>query len=234
MSRTCPLPSQWLDRQRSELSQTGFLEAFKMHTATRAKMCQQVSAETAILEDLHANLAVEGGIRIVTQNGDRLISSRGGVSNFDAKGANQGTTELRQQLFADASAGATTTTGNTKRNLVSTASADLLNNAVRANNINNLSLRPPTSTPISSVGGMTYATPNFLATSDGKMMDNDAWTQSLQKSMGVGANAKPGGPPTPSGGGMGNGIYTSMPNPPATNLVPPSPVNVKAIYQPAR
>ena len=90
----------WLERQRSELSQTGFLEAFKLHTAMRSSMCQQVSAETAILDDLHANLAIEGSISIVTQNGESLISQRGGKSLFDAKSSKQGTTELRQQVRA--------------------------------------------------------------------------------------------------------------------------------------
>jgi hypothetical protein len=226
----------WLDRQRDDMGQTGFLQAFKLHTGVRSKMCQQISAETSILDDLHANLAIEGGIRIISENGDPLLSEtqRNGGGVFDPKNNNQGTTELRQQLFADASAGATTTTGNTKRNLVSSASADMLTKAHQVNNIKNLSLKPPSSTPLSSVGGMTYAPPNFLATSDGKMMDNEAWTQSLQTSMGVGANGNMSN--TSPAALSSPGIYTQNPpvSPSHQNLVPPSPVNVKASYQPAR
>lgn len=68
---------QWLERQRTELSQTGFLEAWRLHTNMTSKMCSQVSSETNVLSNLEANLAIEGGIKIVTENGEALMSTSG-------------------------------------------------------------------------------------------------------------------------------------------------------------
>ncbi|GMI06883.1 hypothetical protein TrRE_jg4655 [Triparma retinervis] len=239
---------QWLERERTELSQTGFLEAWRQHTNMTSKMCSEVSAETSVLNNLEANLAIEGGVRIVTENGEPLMSTSGmpKVGGFDVVTNNNGTTELRQQLFADATAGATMTTGSTKKDLVSNLSADKVSAAAQATSVLNIAgTHSSASNPIPTISGMAYNPPNFLASGDGKMMDNDAWTQSLQKSMGVGGDGLsglPGSPaPPPPAKMMGGGIsgqtpalYTPQIQIPNPNLVPPNPVNMSKSYVPAR
>ncbi len=221
----------WLEREQSELSQTDFLQAWKLHTQLTSKMCQQVSAETAILDNLNANLSIKGGVEIVTQDGTPLMSERGmNASEFSKATLGQGSTELRQQLFADANAGASTVTGNTKRNLVSASAADLLTSAVKSNST--ASSTAPHQTPqTSGIGGISYNPPNYLASTDNKMMDNQTWTESLEKSMGVGV-----GTPAQSNriqDHRQSTLYTPQPPTTPQNLMPPSPININN-YQPAR
>jgi hypothetical protein len=121
----------WLERQRAELEQAEFLQAWKLHTEMVSKMCQQVSKETGVLDSLSANLRVKGEVSICNEDGAPLMSESGGKPFTPSS---TGTTELRQQLFADANAGATTVTGNTKKSLVSPGAADMINSAVKLNN----------------------------------------------------------------------------------------------------
>ena len=226
----------------TELSQTGFLEEWKLHTNSMSSICSQVSAETAILNNLEANLCVEGDIRITSANGEPLLTDPLSGTSSEAINAptdKMGSTALRQQLFSDASAGTNVIIGHTKKDLVSSNSAGRVMEAVDGYSVNRIDAAAQLPDPNSSIAGMKYKPPNFLSSSEGKVMDNDAWTQSLQNSMGV--NSKDGMPfSTPSaGGGQSSGRPQTLYMPqgqldvPDTNLLPPSPVNVKSSYQPA-
>jgi len=293
----------WLERERAELEQTEFLQSWKLHGEMVSRMCQQVSQETNVLDGLSANLKVEGSVCIVNDDGKPLMCEAGG-KEFSSAG--NGTTELRKQLFADANAGATTVTGNTKKNLVSGGAAEMLNSAAKNNmpNVGAFPAAPMTSgiggvqvrtrarltskrvvrgtlsdrlgmrcerlgtyysirkgaariwpahnalfcSPLCShmcVGSsntrfarslLQYQPPNFLSNVEnrGLSSDNDAWTQSLEKSMGVGmGNLNVGEMPPPPSAVSAPTLYTPpVANTPAVNL-PPNPINLNN-YQPAR
>jgi len=240
---------QWMDRQRMELNETDFLQAWKLHTSMTAKLCQEISSETAILDRLTSDLKIKGTVSIVNGNGDPLMSKGGEATRGAGVGASEGTTDLRQLVFADANAGATSVMGNTKKSLVGSGASDILKHSISLVNdreTNPTKIQPSAST--SGLGGMSYTPPNFLSKSESKeaRADADAWANSLEKSgLGPGSNNK-----NDLGSGMNSNdinypapptlakndheqLYTKHPMGVNPSMMPPSPANVSG-YQPAR
>ena len=99
-----------LSRFRAELGPPDFVHAWRNHRTVRKSLYKYRDIGASVLDRVHADIKVMGGVRIVTERGPTSAIVNGGASGVEQKSlaeialiSEEGTTEFRREVFRTSS-----------------------------------------------------------------------------------------------------------------------------------